>query len=57
MMKMEQKHYPQRGHKPSSKHPWKNTKILNSEQGAWAREQSTYAHVENYKVGGGKPQK
>jgi hypothetical protein len=46
-----------KAHKPAANHPWKRSNIINKEISEFAREKSTNAFVNNFKKGGGKPQK
>jgi hypothetical protein len=53
---MDKLEYPQRGHKPPKNHPWRRP-LVKREVVEFAKEHSTNSFVNNYKKGGGKPQK
>jgi hypothetical protein len=45
-------------YKPKATHPWKNSaSIVRKEVSDWARDKSTNYQVNNFKKGGGVPQK
>jgi hypothetical protein len=45
-------------YKPKANHPWKTSaSIIRKEVADWARDSSTNAQVNNFKKGGGVPQK
>jgi hypothetical protein len=47
-----------KSNKPKANHPWKNSaSIIRKEVSDWARDNSTNYQVNNFKKGGGVPQK
>lgn len=47
-----------KSNKPKPNHPWKTTaQLIKTEVANWAKEKSTNAEVNNFKVGGGISQK